>query len=167
MPDGFDAQRLLRRTGKQQKFVEPEPSRKGPSSSAGLFFLRSTGESRRLRLLDAAQENVAQPQGCFVVQTEMGILFHDIKCVAEFVCEFRLRCADRHTFILAGRSIAGFIPLFHRRETRRSANTSCPDPSCPQYFAGRFCRWALALNVAPESGANSGMTCCSGSLRYS
>jgi hypothetical protein len=47
-----------------------------------------------LGLLDAAKEDAAEFVGGFVVETEVRILFHHIKCVAEFVSEFRLRCAD-------------------------------------------------------------------------
>ena len=43
----------------------------------------------------------------------MGILFHDIECVAEFVGEFRLGCADGHRAILPGGSIGVLKGFFH------------------------------------------------------
>ena len=85
----------------------------------GLFFCgkadRFGRPGRQFCLLDAAEEDIAEAIGGFIVETEVRIFFHDIKCVAEFIGEFRLRCADRHDFILPGRSFGFLRPLFHRR----------------------------------------------------
>ena len=68
-----------------------------------------------LGLLDTTDENITQSLGRLVVQAQVRVLFHDLECVAEFVREFRLRCADRQMFIVEGWSI-GFLALFfHRR----------------------------------------------------
>lgn len=45
---------------------------------------RATGE-RGLGLLDAPKEDPAELAGGFVVQTEVRVLFHHIKGIAEFV----------------------------------------------------------------------------------
>jgi hypothetical protein len=87
----------------------------GSELGAGFFFGGEAegfgGEIGEFYLLDAAKEDAAEAIGGFVVETEVGILFHDIECVAEFVGEFRLRCADGHRTILPGRSI-GFLGRF-------------------------------------------------------
>lgn len=86
-------------------------------------------------MLDSANENITQPSGSFIVQTEVRILFHDIQCVAEFVGEFRLRSADRHDLILAGESIDNLKPFFHR--TASSAiRVTIPLPISPCVFSG-------------------------------
>lgn len=72
------------------------------------------GAGGQFCLLDTAEKDVAELICGFVVETEVGILFHDIECVAEFVGEFRFRCADRHDSIVAGRSIGFLGLLFHR-----------------------------------------------------
>lgn len=99
----------------------------GRDLGVGFFFGGKAdglgGAGIELCLLDAAKENVSKPFGSFVVETEVGILFHDIKCVAEFVGEFRLRCADRHDSILAGRSIGFLAPLFHSESLRQEGSS--------------------------------------------
>lgn len=77
------------------------------------------GAGGQFGLLDAAEKDAAKFIGGFVVETEVGVLFHDIECVAEFVGEFRFRCANRHRSIVAGQSI-GFLPqFFHRGDLGR------------------------------------------------
>jgi hypothetical protein len=110
-------------------------------SGEGFFFSREAdGFSRtsgeiNFCLLDAAEKDFAESIGGFVVQTEMGILFHDIKGVAEFVGEFRLRCADRHGSIVAGRSIGFPGPFFHSSGQRIETGNAWDG------FPQAFLRW--------------------------
>jgi len=97
-------------------------------------FSRTSGEIN-FCLLDAAEKDFAESIGGFVVQTEMGILFHDIKGVAEFVGEFRLRCADRHGSIVAGRSIGFPGPFFHSSGQRIETGNAWDG------FPQAFLRW--------------------------
>jgi hypothetical protein len=115
------------RVGKRFSGVQGEQG-----SGEGFFFSgeadgfgRTPGEIN-FCLFYAAEKDFAESIGGFVVQTEVGILFHDIKGVAEFVGEFRLRCADRHGSIVAGRSIGFPGPFFHsigqKIETRKGGD---------------------------------------------
>ena len=99
-------------TGSMHKY---RPKEQGTPNRSCLNQDPWAGSKLNFCLLDAAEKYIAQPHGCFVVKTEVRILFHHIKCVAEFVSKFRLRCADRHDFILAGGSIAFLRPFFPQR----------------------------------------------------
>ena len=59
-----------------------------------------TRRNRCFRLIDAAQKNRAEPAGCFIIQTEVGVLFHHMQCVSKLVHKIGIVSRIQHNFIV-------------------------------------------------------------------